>query len=124
LIATNTTIRRDGLKTKILEATGNPIEEEAGGISGLPLKARSTEIIRYIYQKTQGELPIIGVGGIFTPEDAWEKITAGASLLQIYTGWIYQGPWMVKEILEGLLERLSDKGLSHLSQAIGQDQDY
>ena len=118
-IATNTTIRRDGLKTKILKATGNPIEQEAGGISGLPVQKRSTEVIRFIYQETQGKLPIIGVGGIFTPQDAWDKIIAGATLLQVYTGWIYQGPWMVKEVLSGLLQRLESQKLSHISEAIG-----
>ena len=118
-IATNTTIRRDGLKTKILKATGNRIEEEAGGISGLPVQKRSTEVIRFIYRETEGKLPIIGVGGIFTAQDAWEKITAGATLLQVYTGWIYQGPWMVKEVLSGLLQRLESQNLSHISDAVG-----
>ncbi len=118
-IATNTTIRRDGLKTKILKATGNSIEKEAGGISGLPVQKRSTEVIRFIYRETQGKLPIIGVGGIFTPQDAWDKIIAGATLLQVYTGWIYQGPWMVKEVLSGLLQRLESQNLSHISEAIG-----
>ncbi|MDJ0747340.1 MAG: quinone-dependent dihydroorotate dehydrogenase [Xenococcaceae cyanobacterium MO_167.B27] len=118
-IATNTTIRRDGLKTKILEATGNPIEEEAGGISGLPVQQRSTEVIRFIYQETEGKLPIIGVGGIFTAQDAWDKITAGATILQVYTGWVYQGPWMVKQVLSGLLQRLESQNLSHISEAVG-----
>ncbi|MGL6338683.1 MAG: quinone-dependent dihydroorotate dehydrogenase, partial [Waterburya sp.] len=119
VIATNTTIRRDGLKTRILSETGKNIEDEAGGISGLPVKERATEVIRFIYQETDGKLPIIGVGGIFTADDAWEKIVAGASLLQVYTGWIYQGPWMVKEVLSGLLARLEEKGLNSLSEAIG-----
>ena len=119
IIATNTTIRRDGLKTQIVEATGKAIADEAGGISGAPLSRRSTEAIRFIWKQTQGKLPIIGVGGIFTAEDAWEKITAGASLLQVYTGWLYEGPWMVRRILEGLLEKLAERGLSDLSQAVG-----
>jgi dihydroorotate dehydrogenase len=119
VIATNTTIQRTGLQTEILPATGQPIREEAGGISGKPLKKRSTEVIRYIYRQTQGKLPIIGVGGIFTPEDAWEKITAGASLLQVYTGWVYEGPWMVRDILEGILIRLEEKRFSHLCEAVG-----
>ncbi len=118
-IATNTTIRRDNLKTKTLKDTGNPIETEAGGISGLPVRERSTEVIRFIYRETQGKLPIIGVGGIFTAQDAWDKITAGATLLQVYTGWIYQGPWMVKDILSGLLQRLDSQNLSHISDAVG-----
>jgi dihydroorotate dehydrogenase len=118
-IATNTTIRRDGLKTKILKETGGSIQDEAGGISGLPIKERSTEVIRFIYRETDGKLPIIGVGGIFTFQDAWEKIIAGASLLQVYTGWIYQGPWLVKEVLSGLLDKLDDAGLDSINEAVG-----
>ncbi|MBD2326433.1 quinone-dependent dihydroorotate dehydrogenase [Alkalinema sp. FACHB-956] len=119
MIATNTTIRRDGLKTQVLAATGKPIQEEAGGISGAPVKDRSTEVIRLIYQHTQGRLPIIGVGGIFTAEDAWEKITAGASLLQVYTGWIYEGPGMVKRVLQGLGHKLDQAGLGSIADAVG-----
>ena len=119
VIATNTTIRRDGLKTKILKETGNRIEDEAGGISGLPVKERATAVIRFIYQETKGKLPIIGVGGIFTSQDAWEKIIAGASLLQVYTGWIYQGPWMVNEVLSGLATRLDQAGLASIEDAVG-----
>ena len=118
-IATNTTIRRDGLKTQILTETGKALTEEAGGISGKPVKERSTEVIRFIYQETGGKLPIIGVGGIFTAQDAWEKIVAGASLLQVYTGWIYQGPWMVKDVLSGVLKRLESEGLNHVKEAVG-----
>jgi len=119
IIATNTTIRRDGLKTQILPETGKPIAEEAGGISGLPVRERSTEVIRFIWQYTKGELPIIGVGGIFTAEDAWEKIAAGASLIQVYTGWVYEGPWMVRRILQGLLQKLEEKGFNSISEAVG-----
>ncbi|AMA09800.1 MULTISPECIES: quinone-dependent dihydroorotate dehydrogenase [unclassified Picosynechococcus] len=119
IIATNTTTRRDGLKTQILEKTGNPVTEEAGGISGAPVRQRSTEVIRFIYEQTQGSLPIIGVGGIFTADHAWEKITAGASLLQLYTGWIYKGPWIIPNILRGLLEKLETHNLNHISEAIG-----
>jgi dihydroorotate dehydrogenase len=119
IIATNTTTRRDGLKTEILEATGTLLKDEAGGISGAPIKQRSTDVIRFIWLETQGRIPIIGVGGIFTPEDAWEKITAGACLLQTYTGWVYEGPWMVKNILEGLLVKLKQYGLETIGDAIG-----
>ncbi|NEO07756.1 MULTISPECIES: quinone-dependent dihydroorotate dehydrogenase [unclassified Moorena] len=119
IIATNTTIRRDLLKTQRIAATGKPVTEEAGGISGAPLRQRSTEVIRFIWQETQGTLPIIGVGGIFTAEDAWEKITAGASLIQVYTGWIYNGPWMVRQILQGLLQKLEERGMSSISEAVG-----
>ncbi len=119
LIATNTTISREGLKTQLIEKTGKTPQEEAGGISGAPLCDRSTEVIRFIYQQTQGQIPIIGVGGIFTPEDAWEKITAGASLIQVYTGWIYEGPMMVRRILSGLLTKLEENGLTSISEAVG-----
>jgi dihydroorotate dehydrogenase len=119
IIATNTTIRRDGLKTQILRETGKPISEEAGGISGVPVRERSTEVIRFIWKETQGELPIIGVGGIFTADDAWEKIAAGASLIQVYTGWVYEGPWMVRRILEGLIKKLEETGFNSISEAVG-----
>ncbi len=119
IIATNTTIRRDNLNTQVIAKTGKPVGAESGGISGYPLRERSTEVIRFIWQQTQGQLPIIGVGGIFTPEDAWEKITAGASLVQVYTGWIYEGPLMVSRILAGLLQKLEEQGLSSISEAVG-----
>lgn len=100
IVATNTTITREGLTTeeKTVAALG------AGGLSGLPLKKRSTEIIRYIVQKSGGRIPIIGVGGIHSPEDAIEKLNAGASLLQIYTGFIYEGPGIVKKINKALVK--------------------
>ncbi len=119
IIATNTTIRRDGLKTQTLRETGKPISEEAGGISGLPVRQRSTEVIRFIWQQTEGKLPIIGVGGIFTADDAWEKITAGATLIQVYTGWVYEGPWMVRRILQGLLNKLAENGFNSIAEAVG-----
>jgi dihydroorotate dehydrogenase len=120
-IATNTTIDKKNLKTKILPETGKLMTEETGGISGQPVRERSTEVIRFIYQETNGKLPIIGVGGIFTAEDAWSKITAGASLLQVYTGWIYQGPWMVKEVLAGIVARLKTARINSISDAVGKD---
>jgi len=119
IVATNTTIKKEGLKTEILPETGKLITEEMGGISGKPLRNRATEVIKFIYQETNGKLPIIGVGGICDTESAWEKITAGASLLQIYSGWVYEGPWVVKEILQGLTKKLAEKGLNHIQQAVG-----
>ncbi|NJR69542.1 MAG: quinone-dependent dihydroorotate dehydrogenase [Synechococcales cyanobacterium CRU_2_2] len=119
IIATNTTINRTNLRTQVLAATGKAVLDEPGGISGRPLGDRSTEVIRFIYKRSQGQLPIIGVGGVFTAEDAWNKITAGASLIQIYTGWIYEGPWMVKRILQGLLQKLQEHGLEAIAQATG-----
>ncbi|MFM1843489.1 MAG: dihydroorotate dehydrogenase [Cyanobacteriota bacterium] len=119
IVATNTSTKREGLKTQLLPQTGNSVKAEAGGLSGEPIRARATEVIRYIYRQTQGEIPIIGVGGIFTAEDAWEKITAGASLLQIYTGWIYGGPWIVRDILQGLGQKLDRHQLTQIRQAVG-----
>lgn len=100
IIATNTTISRKGLKTskEQIEQIGN------GGLSGKPVKQRSTEVIRYLSTKSNGELKIIGVGGISTPEDAKEKLEAGASLVQVYSGMVYEGPYMIKRINQALLK--------------------
>jgi dihydroorotate dehydrogenase len=103
----------------VIAQTGKSPQQEAGGISGAPVRERSTEVIRFIWQQTAGQLPIIGVGGIFTPEDAWEKITAGACLIQVYTGWIYEGPAMLRHILKGLLSKLEQSGLNSISEAVG-----
>ena len=98
LVATNTTISRAGLQTN-----DEKIKElGAGGLSGYPLKNRSTEIVQYIHQKTRGEIPIIASGGIFTADDAKEKFRAGASLIQVWTGFIYEGPGIVKKIIKDL----------------------
>lgn len=99
LVAANTTINRQKLRTPAsrLQTIG------AGGLSGLPVKVRSTEIVKYIYQKTNGQIPIIASGGIFTAEDAQEKINAGASLVQVWTGFIYEGPSIVKKICNQLI---------------------
>jgi dihydroorotate dehydrogenase len=115
IIATNTTTNRVGLQTTPgeVEACG------AGGLSGAPLRSRSTEIIAALYRLTRGRMTIIGVGGIFTAHDAWEKISAGASLLQLYTGFIYQGPGIARDINEGLAEILSREGFRNLDEAVG-----
>ncbi len=99
VIATNTTIKRNGLKTDAekIDRIGE------GGLSGRPLSNRSTDVIRYLAEKSNHAFPIIGVGGIHTPEDAIEKIEAGASLIQIYTGFIYSGPALIKKINKALL---------------------
>jgi dihydroorotate dehydrogenase len=115
IVATNTTISRPASVSAGLEQ----LYAETGGLSGKPLRARSTEVIRHLYRRAGGRLPIIGVGGIFTPADAWEKITAGASLVQVYTGLVYEGPAVVKRIVRGLLERLEEAGLGSLQQAVG-----
>jgi dihydroorotate dehydrogenase len=115
IIASNTTIDRDGLRTSVaqVKACGD------GGLSGAPLRARSNEVISFIYRATGGRLPIIGVGGVFTAHDAWEKICAGASLIQLYTGFIYEGPGVAKRINSGLQEILKRKGFNSLDDAIG-----
>jgi dihydroorotate dehydrogenase len=119
IIATNTTISRQNLTTTHLSITGKPLTEEAGGISGQPVRDRSLAVINLIWQTTNGSLPIIGVGGIFTADDAWQKITAGAAIVQVYTGLIYEGPLIVKQILQGLVAKLESHGLDNIQQAIG-----
>ncbi|MGD9489127.1 MAG: quinone-dependent dihydroorotate dehydrogenase [Calditrichaceae bacterium] len=99
VIATNTTIKRNGLKTDAEKI----VRIGDGGLSGRPLSKRSTDVIRYLAEKSNHAFPIIGVGGIHTPEDAIEKIEAGASLIQIYTGFIYSGPALIKKINKALL---------------------
>lgn len=97
VIATNTTISREGLYT----APG--LAKETGGLSGRPLTLRSTEVIRYLSQKSNKAFPIIGVGGIHSPQDAKDKLEAGASLVQLYTGFIYEGPGLIKRICKALV---------------------
>jgi dihydroorotate dehydrogenase len=101
LIATNTTISREGLQTPSseVEALG------AGGISGKPLTVRSTEVIRYIHTKSKGSIPMIAVGGIHTAQDALDKLDAGATLVQLYSGFIYEGPGLIKEINQALIKK-------------------
>ena len=98
LVASNTTISREGLTTDAATVT----TIGAGGLSGLPVKQRNTEIVRYIVEKTNGEIPVIASGGIFTAADANEKVNAGASLIQVWTGFIYEGPAIAKKICKGL----------------------
>jgi dihydroorotate dehydrogenase len=115
IVATNTTISRPQTN----DVAAQKIYSETGGLSGRPLRARSTEIIRHLHKQTKGRLPIIGVGGIFDADDAWEKIAAGASLLQIYTGLVYEGPGITKKIVAGLVQRLEIAGMKHLHEAVG-----
>jgi len=115
IVATNTTIARPATDDEALRRT----YAETGGLSGEPLGARSTEVIRHLHRQTRGRVPIIGVGGIFNAADAWEKITAGACLVQIYTGLVYEGPGMVAEIVTGLEQRLREVGAKHLVDVIG-----
>lgn len=114
IIATNTTLDRSGL-------TPHANASEQGGLSGKPLSSRSTAIISKIYQITEGRLPIIGSGGIFTGKDAYEKIRAGASMVEIYTALIYEGPELLRTINRELSQLLKKDGYHHISQAVGAD---
>ncbi len=99
VIATNTTISRKGLKSHLI------MSEEKGGLSGKPLAKKSTKVIQFLAEKSNKAFPIIGVGGIHTPEDALEKLAAGADLVQLYTGFIYEGPALVKKINQAILAK-------------------
>jgi dihydroorotate dehydrogenase len=115
IIATNTTVSRENLKTNRseIERIGQ------GGLSGKPLQQKSTAVISTLYRHSKGKLPIIGVGGIFTAEDAFEKIAAGACLLQAYTGFVYQGFTFAHDINFGLARILKEKGFKSLDEAVG-----
>ena len=113
IIATNTTLSRPNLKTPESDLPG------AGGLSGKPLSDLSNRAIAIAYRASGGKLPIIGVGGVFTPDDAFAKITSGASLLQAYTGFVYNGPLFAKEICEGLAKLIELSGFSAHEDAIG-----
>ena len=110
IIATNTTISRDGLKSTI---------DEAGGLSGRPLTKRSTDVISTIYKAAKGSIPIVGVGGVFTAVDAFEKIAAGASLIQAYTGFVYQGTGFAADVNTGVAKIIREKGFKNLDEAVG-----
>ncbi|MEO6183455.1 MAG: quinone-dependent dihydroorotate dehydrogenase [Verrucomicrobiota bacterium] len=115
IVATNTTVARPQTSdTKLAK-----IYLETGGLSGRPLRNRSNEIIRHIYKQTRGTLPVIGVGGIFDADDAFAKILAGASLIQIYTGLVYEGPAIAKSIVAGLQKHLAEQGFADLKSAVG-----
>ncbi|MCP9816636.1 quinone-dependent dihydroorotate dehydrogenase [Synechococcus sp. GreenBA-s] len=119
VIAVNTSLNRLGLEGRRLAQTGRTLAEEAGGLSGAPLRARALEVIRRLRATAGPSLPLIGVGGIDSPQAAWERIVAGASLVQLYTGWIYRGPELVPAILEGLLGQLDQHGFRSIGEAVG-----
>lgn len=119
VIAVNTSVHRLGLDGRRLVATGRTLAEEAGGLSGRPLRRRAVEVLRRLRATAGPALPLIGVGGIDSAEAAWERISAGASLIQIYTGWIYEGPALVPSILEGLSRQLDGHGCRTLSEVVG-----
>ena len=107
IVATNTTV-------------DHPTPPE-GGLSGAPLRARATECIRHIHRQTKGRMPVIGVGGVFTAEDAYEKIRAGASLVEIWTGMVYEGPAITRNINRGLLRLLARDGFDNIAEAVGME---
>lgn len=111
VIATNTTLTRPGLETE-------PLGQEAGGLSGGPLKPLSTRVIRRLYATLQGRVAIIGVGGIRSVEDAWEKLVAGADLVQVYSALIYEGPGLIPRIVAGLERKMHEIGASTLTEAL------
>ncbi len=117
MIATNTTTSRKGLKTEDLGRIG------AGGLSGRPVAVRSTAVISKIFRYSSGKMPIIGVGGVFGPEDAFEKVLAGACLIQAYTGFVYNGTSFAKSVNSGLVELLKKGGFRDLDSAIGSKAD-
>jgi dihydroorotate dehydrogenase len=115
IIASNTTIGREGLTTPAerVAAIGN------GGLSGAPLRAKATAVLARVARRLAGRLPVIGVGGIDSPEVAWEKICHGATLVQVYTGFVYEGPGLVKRINRGLLAKLDEHRIAGIAQAVG-----
>lgn len=115
VIATNTTLSREGLTANATLAA------EAGGLSGAPLRERANGVCRALFTRFRGQLPVIGVGGIFNADDAYQRIRAGAALIQLYTGFIYEGPGVVSRIATGLTARLERDGLSSITDAVGID---
>jgi len=118
VIANNTSLDRQGLEARRL-ITGHTLAEESGGLSGAPIGARSLAVLRRLRSRLQGRVPLVGVGGIDSPQAAWERLAAGANLLQVYTGWIYQGPQLVPAVLEGLLRQLDAHGLDSVADGVG-----
>jgi dihydroorotate dehydrogenase len=116
-VATNTAPDRKNVETDAerLAAIGE------GGLSGPPLEARATHLVRYLYRLTDGRQPIIGVGGVASADTAYRKIRAGASLVELYTGLVYEGPGLVRRIKQGLVERLNADGFASIQEAVGAD---
>ncbi len=114
IAATNTTLSRAGVE-------GHPLAREAGGLSGAPLTARSTEVIRRVAELAAGRVPIIASGGVMSAEDAWAKLRAGATLVQVYTGFIYGGPGFPSQLNAGLLRLMERDGFGSIEEAVGAD---
>ena len=119
IIAVNTSNNRLGLEDRLISQTGQSLKEEAGGLSGSPIQGRALEVIKILHSKVMGQVKLIGVGGIDSPQAAWERISAGASLIQIYTGWIFDGPILAPRILNGLSKQMDLHGFKNISEAVG-----
>jgi dihydroorotate dehydrogenase len=113
MIVSNTTLSRDGL-----DSPGS-VTAESGGLSGAPLRDRATALVARVARRAQGRLVVVGVGGVFTADDAWDKLAAGASLVQVYTGFIYGGPMTPRTIASGLLDRMDREGVGNVSEIVG-----
>jgi len=111
LIATNTTLSREGLRS--------PAREQAGGLSGVPLRPLALQSVARLHRLAGGRLPLVGVGGVASAEDAYALIRAGASLVQVYTGLVYEGPGLFRRIRRGLLRLLARDGFAHVGEAVG-----
>ena len=123
IIATNTSLDRLGFEQRKIKQTGQLLSEENGGLSGKPLQRKANQIIKYIHN-IDNNINLIGVGGIDSPESAWERICSGASLVQIYTGWIYKGPQLVPNILNGIIKQINIHQLSNVKEAIGSNLEW
>ena len=123
IIATNTSLDRLGLEERVLKGSGFKLSDERGGLSGKPLQFKANKILKHIH-KLDKEIVLIGVGGIDSPRAAWERICSGASLIQIYTGWIYKGPKLVPNILKGILNQLNVHGITNVKEAVGSGLDW
>ena len=123
IIATNTSLDRLGFEQRKIKQTGQLLSEENGGLSGKPLQQKANQIISHIHNIDKN-INLIGVGGIDSPESAWERICSGASLVQIYTGWIYNGPQLVPNILNGIIKQINIHQLSNVREAIGSNLEW
>ena len=123
IIATNTSLDRLGFEQRKIKQTGQLLSEENGGLSGKPLQRKANQIIKHIHN-IDNNINLIGVGGIDSPESAWERICSGASLIQIYTGWIYKGPQLVPNILNGIIKQINLHQLSNVKEAIGSNLEW
>ena len=123
IIATNTSLDRLGFEQRKIKQTGLLLSEENGGLSGKPLQRKANQIISHIHN-IDNNINLIGVGGIDSPKSAWERICSGASLVQIYTGWIYKGPQLVPNILHGIIKQINIHQLSNVREAIGSNLEW